>query len=161
MGAVLGHKYVFQQMLMMIYDSHFCRVLWHSYSSFVLHACKSHFTHPQCQGKVIVSMDQREWGLELLQEQHIGVWSRGWGTHSSAKAHFTKEAPSFSGLHSLISHPKLSSQWATDLQQMSMSPFSDGDHAQGQGMSPDLSAVQGLSTWQTLFLSPAETAKSI
>lgn len=161
MGTVLGHKYVFQQMLTMIYDSHFCRVLWHWYSSFVLRACKSHFTHPQCQGKAIVSMDQREWGLELLQKQRTGVWSRGWGTHSSAKAHLTKEAPSLSGLHSLISYSKLSSQWATDLQHMSVLSFSDRDHAQGQGMSPDLSAVQGLSTWQTLFLSPAETAKRI
>lgn len=77
MGTVLGHKYVFQQMLTMIYDSHFLRVLWHSYNSFVLRACKSHFTHPQCQGKGIASVDQRERGLELAQKQHTGVWSRG------------------------------------------------------------------------------------
>lgn len=161
MGTVLGRKYVFQQMLRMIYDSHFSRVLWHSYSSFVLRACKTHFTHPPCQGKAIASKDQRQWGLELLQKQHTGVWSRAWGTHSSAKAHLTKGAPSLPGIHSLISHPKLSSQWATDLQHMSMLPFSDRDHAQGQGMSPSPSAVQGLSTWQTLFLSPVEAAKRI
>lgn len=158
---MLGHKYVFQQMLTMIYDSHFSRVLWHSYNSFVLRACKSHFTHPQCQGKAIASTDQRQRGLELLQKPHTGVWSRVWGAHSSAKALLTKGAPSLSGIHSLISHPKLSSQWATDLQPMSMSPFSDRDHARGQGMSLDLRAVQGLSTWQTLFLSPAENAKRI
>lgn len=150
-GTVLGHRCVFQQMLTMIYDSHFFHVLWHSYNSFVLRACKSHFTHPQCQGKAIVSTDQREQGLELLQEQHTGVWSRGWGSHSSAKAHLTKEALSFSVIPSLISHPKLSSRWMTDLQHMSVFPFSGRDHAQGQGMNPNLSAVQGLSTWQTFF----------
>lgn len=76
-GTVLGHRYVFQQMLTMIYDSHFFRVLWHSYNSFVLRACRSHFTHPQCQGKAIVSTDPRQRGLELFQRQHTGVWSRG------------------------------------------------------------------------------------
>lgn len=147
MGTVLGHKYVFQQMLTMIYDSHFLRVLWHSYNSFVLRACKSHFTHPQCQGKGIASVDQRERGLELAQKQHTGVWSRG-------EEHSLLSPPHHSG-------SPIPSRWAAELQHISVLSFPDRDQAAGQGMSPDLRALQGLSTWQTLFLSPAETAKRI
>lgn len=71
------------------------------------------------------------------------------------------ESLSLSIINSLIPHPKLSARWTTDLQSTSTLPFSDRDHAQRQGMSPDLSAVQGLSSWQVLFLSPVETAKRI
>lgn len=88
-GTVLGHKNVFQQMLTMIYDSHFSRVLWHSYNSFVLRACKSHFTHPQCQGKAIVSMDQREWAWSCYRGS-TQVSGAGNEEPSSAKAHLTK-----------------------------------------------------------------------
>lgn len=149
MGTVLGHKYVFQQMLTMIYDSHFLRVLWHSYNSFVLRARKSHFTHPQCQGKAIASVDQRERGLELVQEQHTGVWSR-------AEEHSAQPTSPFPDLPSLVGVP--GGSWAAA---MSVLPVPDRDRAPGQGMSPDLRALQGLSTWQTLFLSPVETAKRI